>query len=283
MLLNTNRSLVALVTIVTGLAAASAPAAIIVDGGIGDWGISIGDNNAHGYAVFDPTIGLVNKMIENSDDHAPIGAFLGPAYGGQKYDAELLAVAYQNKTLYVLIATGQRPDNGLKYFGPGDIILETSDGIYGIELGGGPGGALPGSLITENATGATYQLRSNGETLAYNAANALQVAGSVWKNVNWLNSPVTHDPTQFEIQAGSTKAGTADYAYTMNSSTTQHAFIELAMDVSMFNGELIESITWRPACGNDELKVPVNIVPEPATMLLLAGGMLVLRDRRKRA
>ena len=267
---------------IAGLVAASATAAITVDGNLSDWGISISDNNVHDYSVFSPTIGLVNSFEEDQDDTAGHSFLLGPNYGGQDYDAELLAVAYQNNTLYIGLSTGQRPDNGFAYFGPGDIRIETSGGTYWLEVGGGPGGGS-GSLITAGAVGSTYTLNSNGETQSYSDAALLQVAGSVWKDVTTILDPIVpQGPTQFAINGGSTLAGTASYAYSRNSLTTQHAFIEAGLDVSMFNGEMIQSVHWRPACGNDEVDVTVNIVPEPITMLLLAGGLVFFPNRRKR-
>ena len=49
------------------------------------------------------------------------------------------------------------------------------------------------------------------------------------------------------------------------------------------NGKPIKSLIWRPACANDEVYVPVNIVPEPATMALLATGTLAFLARRRRS
>jgi hypothetical protein len=274
------------VSVVAGLALGSAQAAITVDGNLSDWGVAVADNNGsnqNNMNLQGPSIGLVNKMIEDQNDLAGHRAFLGPRYGGQDYDAELMAVAYRAGLLYIAIETGQRPDNGFNFFGPGDIRIKTSGGIYGLEVGGGQGGAMPGSAITEGALGSTYSLFSNGETLSYANAAAAQTAGSIWKNVQWLNSPFFPNlPTQVQIHSGSTLVGAADYVYTRNSQTTQHAVIELGLNVPLFNGELIKSVTWRPACGNDELNVPVDIVPEPATLAFLAAGALAFRPRRRR-
>jgi hypothetical protein len=268
-----------LVAVLTG----AASAAIVVDGNLSDWGVSIADNNVHNYSLFGPSIGLLSSFEEDQNDAAGLSATLGPNLGGQDYDAELMAVAYDNYTLYIAISTGQRPDNGFTYFGPGDIRIETSGGTYWLEVGGGQGGGV-GTLITAGAVGSTYTLKSNGETQSYANAAALQTAGSVWTGVTSILDPIApQGPTQFAINGGSTSVGTASYAYTRNSQTTQHAFIEAGLNIAMFNGETIESIHWRPGCGNDEVDVCVNLVPEPATMSLLVGGLALLRNRRKRA
>ena len=272
-----------IVSVVAGLAVGSAAAAITVDGSLNDWGIAVADNNGsnqNNTNLVGPSIGLINKMIEDQDDLAGHGGYLGPQYGGQDYDAELMAVAYKSGLFYVAIETGQRPDNGFNFFGPGDIRIETSGGIYGLEVGGGPGGVLPGSAITEGALGSTYSLYGDGETQFYSDADPLQTAGSIWKNVQWLNSPISPNlPAQFQIQPSSTLVGVADYAYTRNSQTTQHAVIELGFNASLFNGELIKSVIWLPSCANDEVIVPVDTVPEPATMAFLVAGALVFLIR----
>ena len=275
-----------LASIVAGLAVGSAASAITVDGNLSDWGIAVADNNGSNQNNMNPvgpSIGLINKMIEDQNDLAGHTAFLGPLYGGQDYDAELLAVAYKAGLLSIAIETGQRPDNGFNFFAPGDIRIETSGGIYGLEVGGGQGGVF-GSAITAGALGSSYQLYGNGQTQSYANAASAQTAGSIWKNVLWLTSPISPNlPTQFQIQPGSTLVGMADYAYTRNSQTTQHAVIELGVNVSLFNGEFIKTVTWRPACANDEVYVPVNIFPEPATMALLATGTLAFLARRRRS
>lgn len=261
-----------------------ASAAIVVDGNLSDWGITIGDNNTSNYStLFGPSIGLLSSFEEDQNDTAGHSFTLGPNLGGQDYDAEFLAAAYNNNTLFIAISTGQRPDNGFAYFGPGDIRIETSGGTYWLEVGGGAGGGI-GTLITAGAVGSTYTLKSNGETQSYADAAALQKAGSVWTGVTTILDPIVpQGATQFAINPGSTAVGTASYAYSRNSQTNQHAFIETGLPISMFNGETIQSIHWRPACGNDEVDLSVNLVPEPATMSLLVGGLALLRNRRRRA
>jgi hypothetical protein len=76
---------------------------------------------------------------------------------------------------------------------------------------------------------------------------------------------------------GGTYLGEADYAFTRNAVTTKHSIIELTLNAGLFGGgTLIESIYWRPACGNDELNVAVNmrVVPEAPTMA--TWGVMVL-------
>jgi len=265
--------------LIFGICSAAASATLIVDGDLSDWGVTVADNNGSDFSSFAPGIGLVGSHVEDQDDLAGLNSYLGPRQGGQFYDAEMMAVAFKSNTLYIAIVTGQRPDNGLKYFSPGDIRINTAAGVYSIEVGGGRGGD-PGSAIAEGAIGSTYTLESNGETKDHLDADPLQAAGSIWGDVNWM--VVGAKPVQSEISGSSALIGTADYVYTRNDVTTQHAIIELAFNVGLLGGTLIDTVEWRPACSNDELIVPVNIVPEPATLVCLAIGGLFLLPRKRR-
>ena len=246
---------------------------LVVDANLSDWGVTVADNNASSLA-FAPGLDLLGSDIEDQDDLAGIGAYVGPNQGGQRYDAELLAVAHQSGQLFVALVTGQRPDNEFKWFAPGDLLIETSAGRFGIELGGGPGGG-DGSLLTAGLAGSTYLLQGNGETIEHSWADDSQTTGSIWSNAEWLPDPIAPQvPTQMRITPASVQVGMADYVYTRDSATTQHSIIELAMDVSVFGGATIEQIAWRPSCGNDELQVPLSFVPEPATLVLMGAGAL---------
>ena len=64
----------------------------------------------------------------------------------------------------------------------------------------------------------------------------------------------------------------------------------LHLDAALLGGGILESVYWRPSCGNDELNVDVDrqIVPEAST--LVSWGLLafcaalgmVFNKRRKR-
>ena len=188
--------------LVIGICSAGASAALVVDGDLSDWGLTVVDNNLSDLTSFTPGIGLLGYHEEDQDDLAAHSFFLGPSRGGQNYDAELMAVALQGDDLYIAIATGMRPDNGLVYYAPGDIKIETSAGTFGIEVGGGEGGVSPGSAIMEGASGSTYELNGDATTKAHHVADLLQTAGSIWGNTNWII--MSGYPVQFEIDGGST-------------------------------------------------------------------------------
>jgi hypothetical protein len=272
-------------------AAPAGAATLTVDGDLSDWGISVGDNNTSNFSNLAGNIGLLASFTEDQSDTAGDSGYLGPNQGGQNYDAEFLGMAMQGSTLYIAIVTGQRPDNGLTRFSPGDIHL-TIDGVeYGIEVGGGTGAA-----VTEGGAGATYILNSNGYTNSVGTTSPLQTAGSVWTNTDWIADPIApQTDVQMKINGGSTQVGTADYVYTGNTVTTQHAIIELALDISNLlgeDGEGLIGIYWSPSCGNDIVQalhlasIPTTEVPEPGTALvwlLGVGAMAGVRYRKKLA
>ncbi len=272
-------------------AAPAGAATLTVDGNLSDWGITVGDNNTSNFSALAGDIGLLASFTEDQNDNAGDSGYLGPNQGGQNYDAEFLGMALQGSTLYVAIVTGQRPDNGLTRFSPGDIHL-TIDGVeYGIEVGGGTGAA-----VTEGDAGATYNLNGSGWTTSVAATNPLQTAGSVWTNTDWIADPIApQTDVQMKITGSSTQVGTADYVYTANTVTNQHAIIELALDISNLlgeDGEGLIGIYWSPSCGNDVVQalhlasIPTTEVPEPGTALvwpLGVGAMAGVRYRKKLA
>ncbi len=280
------------IALLFSLSALAFAGTITVDGDLSDWGVTVADSNASTFDIStDPLeIGLLDFMSEDTDDNNN-NYWVGPNYGGQNYDAEFLGVASYGGNLYLAIVSGQRPDNGLKYYAPGDIRIETSSGVFGIEVGGGLYGTSDlGYFIVEGAAGTTYVLTSSGYTDSV-VSPITQLAGSVWQNAVWFVDPITPGVETQQLSGGAL-VGTADYYFTRNSYGDQHSIIELSVPLGFFGAQnTITDIYWRPSCGNDELHVgllaiPTNIVPLPGAMgpglviLALLGVARTIRRRR---
>ncbi len=316
---------------VVALSAAVAPrseAGITVDGDLSDWGITLETDSlgsvhfvydeAYGYAytgdTWFRTIGqsgtatlsggpTVYYHLEDSDDYRLDYYQVGPLYGGQNYDAEALLVTIVDDTLYIAIASGQRPDNqdrwgniDAMFYAPGDVRIWTdaADSLYGVEVGGGAGGQIPPlspEEIGADAAGWTYQLDSSGYTQS-SAARADATAGSLWHTTesdDWL---LGENNVRTQLVGGDEVVGAAvQYVFNYATSLGEHSIIEIAIPYydTIFNG-CVEAIRWSPACANDllclsvDLPIPVH-VPEPGSFLiwtLLVLGCVGWRWRCKR-
>ena len=279
--------------IVSALATAHA-ATLTVDGSLADWGVTVADGNGSNFTTLTPGIGLVaTPFVEDTNDSWGDGGYVGPNYGGQNYDVEFMGAALQGNRLFLAIVSGLRPDNGFARFGPGDIYIEGAAGVFGIEMGGGIGGGA-GGVLTEGATGSTYDLHNNGYTKGYDDAAAVQQAGTLWKDVQWIMDPISPTtPVQFEVVDGvSTQMSTADYVYTRNTVTDQHSIMELSLDVSDLlggaDGGTLE-FHWGPTCGNDVAMITLFIpesdneqVAEPGFLFAFGLGVLGLAVYRRK-
>ena len=58
--------------------------------------------------------------------------------------------------------------------------------------------------------------------------------------------------------------------------------VEAAIPLAAFGGDTITMIEWRPSCGNDELIVGLSPIPEPGTLVLAGGGLVLLALLRRR-
>jgi MYXO-CTERM domain-containing protein len=317
------------------LSAAVPAQAITVDGNASDWGITV-QNGAAGFAgsTYVPglpayggpgTTGLIvgtpNPHTEDTDDRAGTAFPLGPHAGGQNYDAQYMAVAVSTpalgtlatSTIYVLISTGMRPDNGTPtsiggngQFGIGDIRITAGTGSFGIETGGG---SFAGSgLVTQAEAGTNYVMNGNGTTFSQAATPG--TAGALYATPtagHWLTDPIPadgpppeaeDDRNQINYAAVGAALDTAVYVYTANVLTnvgvddsglgdqSEHALIELSLPASHFvttdafgNQMLVFDITWGPACNNDIMHVDINLIPflittpEPGTLAVLGFGL----------
>jgi hypothetical protein len=274
-------------------------AAITVDGNLSDWGITL-NRNKHlvydaGYNYSYNSQQTVEKRgqttfdgctivydLEDSNDGAGHNAKVGPLYGGQDYDAEVLVVSVVGSDLYIGISTGQRPNNGSAFFAPGDIQITKGNEVWGIEVGGGSH-ATSSSKVVDGDKGTTYSLNRNGDTRS-STQLPNQEAGSIWEGGTWDSGIAGSGDVTTQLNGG-TYLGTSDYVYNFDSTFGQHAFIELCIPnyAELFGDNLAgASIRWAPVCGNDQLSLCVIIpelpglgpVPEPASAMIWAVLLL---------
>lgn len=295
---NTNMLRKPLATLALFLAMPVMATPLIVDGNLKDWNVIVADSkNAQPASIFTSVKvdqgRLYDHAIEDSNDKAGHGVFLGPHYGGQDYDVEFMAVAIYGSRIHLAIVSGQRPDNGFAYYSPGDLrIIDNNGRSYGMEIGGGAGRAQNDNksrldAITAGAAGSTYQLDKNGNTIKHTTSTAAQVAGSVWSNVSWINSPIDGQPVQFAINRSSRQLGLAEYYFSRDAYGSQHSIIELSLDASWFSDASNLDFYWAPSCNNDLLSVKDDLtynnrVPLPGTLALVGLGIAGLSFMQRR-
>lgn len=284
-------------------------AGVTVDGNLTEWGVTNAGVSSWsiGGSVSGSALGTgfaFNYLREDISDLVDDAAPLGPNLGGQRYDAEFMGVGVDGNNLVIAIVTGQRRDNGLQRFSPGDIRITTTAGVFGIEVGGGQGGTA-GTSVVEGGTGSgsTYALNGNGFTTAHTASTAPvsgteHAAGTMWKTAagDWITDPINggtppkngFEPVQVQFNGG-TYAGTADYMYLFDGTLGSHAVIELSIALSNFSNGTITGVQWAPSCGNDFVYVEGQAIqtPEPATLVMglfgIAGVAGMRRFRRSDA
>lgn len=258
-----------------------------IDGNLSDWGILVADGvsgNVVGTDYSALRTDLAGSMVEDTNDTSN-SYKVTPYYGGQNYDGEFFGAAVQNNTLYIAILSGQRPDNGSKLFAPGDIRIGTDKGVFGIEIGGGASGSTATTALVGGEAGSTYTLDNHGYTLAETSSS--MEAGSVWFGADWVQDPFNNSiSTDVQLVDGTgSKAGDAsDFIFTLNRDTQTHSVVEVALDLSIFDGATLEEFYWSPSCSNDRLYFDTSIktVPEPAMLALMGFGFLGLSFARRR-
>ena len=211
----------------------------------GTWDSTSGTNNSD----WTPDVGGVYSFVE--DQTGDWSAHLGPGYGGQRYDAEAMYLAFEGDYLYMAIVTGF-----------------PSTGYYG---------HIPGDIAVDLGNNGTYDLG-----IVTSGTNT----GKAYKDVTWTDC--THydaDPCNVDT-ANSNYAGTTNLSYYYVSDAHSaydwyHYAIETRIPLDLWSQ--FPSLTdpwgyfkvhWTMTCGNDELNLVVT--PEPGSLLLLLTGVFGL-------
>jgi len=225
--------------------ASDAHATITVNGFLDDWGVTPG---AFGASDWVPDNGAIYTEEDTNIN------YVGPGYGGQKFDAEAIYCKKENGFINVAIVTGHPA--------------------------GGASGEHPGDIFFNFGVGMQYGLQTTGVN-----------AGRLYKNPLWnIGSPFavagesTMKPGAYEDR------GLTDFVYlhtyTGCGDSNDHWVMEMKIPESYFGGDWMYGgfIHWTQTCGNDaiDLEIP-GTIPEPATMALFGIGLAgLLRVRRKK-
>jgi hypothetical protein len=77
--------------------------------------------------------------------------------------------------------------------------------------------------------------------------------------------------------------GNANFVFTRNTETSQHAVIELSVPLSFFGTNTLQNVSWAPSCDNSYLSISVHPIPEPGSLMLMlmgaVGACCVARSR----
>ena len=228
--------------------------ALMVDGSVADWGIDLSEATSAGYLDTHKPSGGFSVTEDNTD--AAHGWFqVGPGWSnGNYFDAEALYFTNDSTYAYFALVHGL-PIEGVRAPGnplylPGDIAFDIDqDGSYDF-------GVDTSSFDSVNKQALLYSTPTAG---SWNPAQAFSVPG-----------PWTVNTAQ------STSLGAIDFVYSGLQNT--HYVLEgrIRLDLLGLNDGDKLFLFWTQQCGNDYLKLDATVMPEPATMMLLAQGLLAL-------
>lgn len=240
--------------------------AITVDGLASDWGVSgLGSDTAD----YSGVVGTAWETTAFEDD-----GNLAPGAGGQNYDVEFMSLYIEGNTLYGIVMSGQRADNGASLYSPGDVFITAYDANLGSDV-----------LFGLEVDGNTYALTSSGYTASvlsgsYAAGTLVRDPGTVAGQP--FGDAGTGGSEYAQIVApgsGTTDLGAVgSFTFNQDASLGQHSVIEFAIDLAMFDlgtGGFIESATWTPGCGNDVGLTTVPPIPEPNGAWLMGVGVVI--------
>jgi hypothetical protein len=262
---------------------------LTIDGNLSDWGMS-GD--------LTPNPGIYFTIEDWAPD--PAGR-IGPGFGRQAFDAEILAASWNSNDLHIALTTGHNLLNDPNNIGAGDFQLNFFTG--GVNAQG-----LPTNVVSQYAI----------ETGVGNAVGLYKTVDADWGQGIWnpAGSPPDYGPSNQStsllpgqgnlvgaaiVAVGGPQQNISPYdgdpnnAGFFNDGRT-HYFYEVMVSVadlgpdwtSFLQGQQGLNIHWTTNNGDDTIELNLA-VPEPASwvqftlVLLSLAGCLALRTKHRRA
>lgn len=203
-------------------------------------------------------------MIANGD------SYVGPGGGGQSFDAEYLFYKQTGNTLSIGLQSGFDLSDGAQYYlgkwyYAGDLALSFNgdeDYDFAVDFG----------LVTRDYNG--Y------DNVGIGSGN--QDAAGLYQVTQWNNDLAFTSSSPFGMDEGSLLADITDAS--SGSETLADGlsyFRTVSFDLTALGFKVDEfSAHWTMSCGNDRIEGSAS-VPEPGTLLLMAGGLFGLIGGRK--
>ena len=250
----------AILVITLSLLAISCQAqAYVVDGSLSDWGVSLSGASAlvKGYLDTNKPTGATADVVTEDNASTTTGWLnIGPGWSsGNTYDAEAMYFDNDGANLYIAIVTGVAANEAI--YPAGDIFIDL--GYY------------------QDPSSATYNAKKYG--FGIDIATSKLYAVNSWVNPIYSQHSIA---SPWKIGANRSYIGDVSFAYSaaQNSHYVLEAMIsldDLGLSANPGDPEQDLWLHWTMKCGNDylNLQATVNPVPEPASFLLMAGGLLL--------